>query len=349
MKGMNLDRRTLLASGAVGAALLAASPADAAPRVGKVLAKNLEVPWGVAFLPNGDALVSERISGRINRVRRTGGRRLVGTVAGVADNAGEGGLLGVAVSPTFARDRWVYAYFSGASDNRIVRMKYVDGKLGRQHLVLGGIPVSSIHNGGRLLFAPNGLLFATTGDAADGSRAQDRASLAGKILRLTPDGDVPAGNPFGNYTWTYGHRNPQGIAFDSRGGMWSAELGQNIRDELNRIRKGDNYGWPIVEGGDGPGPFHDPFVTWPTSECSPSGIAIARGRAWVGALRGESLYSVRLRGPNARHKVRYFHDTFGRIRTVQRAPDGSLWITTSNRDGRGTPAPDDDRVIRIKV
>ncbi|HSV39220.1 MAG TPA: PQQ-dependent sugar dehydrogenase [Nocardioidaceae bacterium] len=346
---MDIDRRTLLVSGAAGAALLTTSTASAAPSVTRVLARNLEVPWGLTFLPNGDALVAERISGRIQRVRRTGGRRLVGRITQVAENAEEGGLLGLALSPRFRRDRWLYAYYSTNSDNRIVRMKYVDGRLGAQQVLLAGIPVSSIHNGGRLAFGPSGALFATTGDASDSGDSQVVGSLAGKILRLTPAGGVPSDNPFGNYVWTLGHRNPQGLAFDSDGRLWAAELGQNTRDEFNRIVKGRNYGWPIVEGGDGDGPFGDPLATWTTEECSPSGVAITKGRAWVGALRGQALWSVRLTGPHAGRKVRYFHEQFGRIRTVQKAPDGSLWITTSNRDGRGLPTPDDDRVLRVVV
>ncbi|HET7688755.1 MAG TPA: PQQ-dependent sugar dehydrogenase [Nocardioidaceae bacterium] len=345
---MDLSRRSLLVSGAAGTVLLGASPAEAAPTITKTLATGLEVPWGLAFLPNGDALVAERISGRIQRVRRTGGRRLVGSV-NVADNAGEGGLLGLAVHPRFRRNRWVYAYYSTNSDNRIVRMRYVDGKLGAPQLVFAGIPVNGNHNGGRIAFGPGGLLFATTGDAGDGSDSQSISSMAGKILRMTPRGGVPEGNPFNNRVWTYGHRNPQGIAWDASGNMWAAELGQNTRDEFNRIVKGKNYGWPIVEGGDGSGPFADPLVTWSTDECSPSGVAITKGRAWVGALRGECLWSVRLSGPNRGRKVRYFHDQLGRIRTVQKAPDGSLWITTSNRDGRGFPVPSDDRVLRVTV
>jgi len=351
---MDLDRRTMLlsglVSGALGATALAATPADAAPTIGRVLAKNLEVPWGVAFLPSGDALVSERINGNIHRVRRTGGRHLVGTVTGLGSNAGEGGLLGLAVASTFPQDRWLYAYLSTSSDNRVVRMKYVNGTIGPQHVILAGIPTETNHNGGRLAFGPEGLLYASTGDALDSSQAQNTDALNGKILRMTPRGEVPAGNPFGNFVWTYGHRNVEGITFDAKGRMWAAEFGLNTRDEMNHIVKGKNYGWPIVEGGDGPGPFKDPFVTWsPTSICSPSGIATAKGRAWVGALHGTALWSVRLDGPHRRHKVRHFYNTFGRIRTVQKAPDGSLWITTSNRDGRGTPVATDDRVIRILV
>lgn len=349
----HLDRRTLFKVGAAGSGGLVlgplGGPAQAAPEIGRTLARDLVVPWGIAFLPDGDALVGERISARVHRVYRGGGRKLVGRVPTVRDGAGEGGLLGLALHPGFRDNRWVYAYISTASDNRIVRMRYVDGALGAQHLVLGGIPTASNHNGGRLVFGPDGLLYASTGDAGNPDRAQNTGSKAGKVLRLTPAGEVPAGNPFGNYTWSYGHRNVEGLAFDGNGRLWATEFGENTRDELNRIVAGGNYGWPVVEGGDGDGPFRDPFVTWqPTDTCSPSGVAVAGGRAWVGALRGECLYSVRLDGPNRKNIRRWFHHDFGRIRTVQRAPDGSLWVTTSNRDGRGSPAANDDKVIRIR-
>lgn len=344
-----LDRRTLITAAAAGAALPLLTPGDAlgAPVAGRVLARGLQIPWGLAFLPSGDALVGERVNGRVHRVSRRGGRTHIGTIP--IDSIGEAGLLGIAVSPTFRRDRFVYFYHSTRDDNRITRRRLVRGELGPPQVLLSGIPKASIHNGGRIAFGPGGNLFASTGDVANGSLAQDTGSLAGKILRINPDGSVPASNPFGNPVWSYGHRNVQGLAWDRRGRLWASELGQSDRDELNRIRRGRNYGWPAAEGRDDNPAYTDPFVTWRPEFCSPSGIAVARGRVWVGALRGECLWSVRLNGPNARKKVRHFAGDFGRIRTVQRAPDGSLWITTSNRDGRGDPHPNDDRVVRIRL
>jgi glucose/arabinose dehydrogenase len=344
-----LDRRTLLSAAAAGAAapLLVPGAAAAAPVATNVLTRGLRVPWGLAFMPDGDALVGERSSGEVHRVYRRGGRRLVGALA--VDRAGEGGLLGIAVSPRFAEDRWVYFYVTRAGGNRILRKRFEGGELGRSDVILDDIPSNSYHNGGRIAFGPDGRLYAGTGDAGSEELSQRRRSLAGKILRMNPDGSVPGDNPFGNRVWSLGHRNVQGLAWDRRGRMWASELGQSTRDELNRIRRGRNYGWPRVEGGDGSGPYADPFATWATENCSPSGIAVAGGRVWVAALRGRSLWSVRLDGPSAGRKVRHLEGAYGRIRTVQAAPDGSLWITTSNRDGRGDPTPNDDRVVRIRI
>lgn len=355
----DIDRRTLLKAGlatsggaALGLGITTAGPAKAAPRVDRTLAKGLGVPWGIAFLPNGNALVGERDSGDVNVVRRTGGRRRIGNldVFSQKSNAGESGLLGLALHPDFAANRLLYAYLSTRDDNRIVRMTYADGGLGAAEVVLADIPMNVHHNGGGLVFGPDGLLYASTGDGEVGSRAQSRTSLGGKVLRLTPDGGVPTGNPFDNYTWSMGHRNVEGITFDARGALWASEFGEKEADELNRIEPGANYGWPRVEGGDGSGGFRDPLAEWsPTSICSPAGIAVANSRAWLGALRGECVYSVRLRGPEAGAKRRHFTGRFGRIRAVAAAPDGSLWITTSNRDGRATPGAGDDKVIRIAL
>jgi glucose/arabinose dehydrogenase len=352
---MDMDRRHLLQTGvAAGAgALLGAgigSPAQAVPTLSRVLARDLQIPWGIAFLPGGDALVTERNTGRIHLVRRSGGRRAVGSVSGLRPRDSESGLLGIALHPGFRRNRWVYLYMSTRSDNRVVRMRYVDGRLRDQQNVFTGIPVSSTHNGGQLLFGRDGLLYVATGDAGDSSRAQDLDSLGGKILRITPGGEVPAGNPFGRRpVYSRGHRNVQGLAWDGRGRLWATEFGQSTRDELNIIVAGGNYGWPRVEGGDGSGPYRDPFVTWsPTSYCSPSGLTVVGGFAYAGALAGQALMRVDISGSGARTKRRFLHDRVGRIRAVRRAPDGSLWITTSNAR-RSEAVAADDRVIRVRL
>ncbi len=347
---MHLDRRSFLgAVGATTAATVAAplTSAEAAPTVRRTLANGLSIPWGLDFLPNGDALVSERGSGDVFRVRQGGGKRLIGTVDEAVE-FGEGGLLGVAMAPTFSEDRWVYFYVTTSDDNRVIRKQYVDGGLGPTEVLLDGIARtfqgSQNHHGGRLAFGPTGHLFVTTGDAGLSSRSQDEDSLNGKILRLDADGGIPSDNPIpGNPLWTLGHRNVQGVDWDRNGRMWATEFGQNTRDELNRILPGRNYGWPNVEGGDGDGPYADPLVTWqPTSTCSPSGLAIAEDRAWVGALAGQALFSVNLFGSDRGRKRRFLHNTLGRIRTVRRHPDdGALWITTSNGSN--------DRVLRVTL
>ena len=317
-----------------------------------VLARNLAVPWAIAFLPGGDALVTERDSARLLRVTPQGRVSTVGTVPGV-EPSGEGGLLGVAVSPSFDRDRLVYVYFSTATDNRIMRFRYPGDGIGPMRIeldgVVTGIPRAAIHNGGRLTFGPDGMLWATTGEHGEPGISQDRDSLGGKILRMTPDGRPAPGNPFGTLVWTYGHRNVQGVAWDSAGRMYASELGQNRFDEINRIQKGHNYGWPVIEGAGHDAAYTDPEVTWPTEEASPSGTAIAAGSLWVAALRGERLWQVPLDRTGALGlPTAHFTGEFGRLREVVRAPDGSLWFTTSNRDGRGNPGSDDDMILVIR-
>ncbi len=311
----------------------------------QAVAEHLEVPWGIAFLPDGSALVSERDSARILRVRPgAGASEVVATVPGV-EPEGEGGLLGIAVSPDYRRDQLVYAYFSSASDNRIVRFR-----LGEQpRAILTGIPKGEIHNGGRIAFGPDGLLYATVGEAGHRSNAQNLQRLGGKILRMEPDGGVPPDNPFpGSLVFSLGHRNLEGLAWDSAGRLFASEFGQSHFDEVNRIEAGRNYGWPEVEGGGGGDRFVDPLLTWRTPESSPSGAAIDGDTLYVAALRGERLWAVPLDGqgrvgrPTALLSGRY-----GRLRTVAVAPDGAIWVTTSNRDGRGDPAQTDDRILRF--
>ena len=303
---------------------------------------------GDRFLPGGDALVSERTTGHILRISSDGSRkRVVMRLPGVDTGAGEGGLLGLAVSPAYRRDGLVYAYYTSGTDNRIVRFR-LGGKV---HPILTGLRRGFIHNGGRIAFGPDGKLYAGVGETGDASLAQDLGSLNGKILRLNPDGSVPSGNPFrGSLVWSLGHRNVQGLAWDKSGGLWATEFGQDTFDEVNVIRRGHNYGWPQVEGRgstDG-GRFTNPVATWRTSDASPSGAAIRRGILYIGALKGQAVLRLRLDGAHA-HKLRpLLQGDYRRIRTVARAPDDSLWVSTSNTDGRGDPSRGDDRILRLR-
>ncbi len=313
----------------------------------EVLAERLEVPWGLAFLPDGSALVAQRRSGDVVRVAADGRTTAAGRVPGVADQ-GEGGLLGLAVTDDGAT---VLAYLTSVEgDNRVVSMPYADGRLGRPTVLLDGIPSGAIHNGGRIVIGPDGNLWIGTGDSGDRPRAQDLGTRAGKILRISLDGSIPADNPFpGSPVWSYGHRNVQGLAFDSRGRLWATEFGQNTFDELNLVTKGGNFGWPVVEGRGGNADYIDPVVTWRTEDASPSGLAIVDDVAYVAALRGRRVWQVPLDGSSAGEPVAALDGALGRMRTVQLAPDGSLWLTTSNRDGRGDPVDGDDRVVRVMI
>ena len=318
-----------------------------------MLASNLAVGWGVAFMPDGSALVSERDSHRIVRVDARGSVSEVGVVPGVADSAGEGGLLGIALPPSFADDASLYAYLTSATDNRVVRMPYRGGQLGAPSVVFSGIPKAPIHNGGRIAFGPDDLLYVTTGDAAQRERAPDREYLGGKVLRMTPDGAPAPGNPFaGSVVYTLGHRNPQGLAWGPDGSLYEAEFGQNTLDEINLLRPGRDYGWPTVEGTVGASSpnLTPPLLTWDTDEASPSGLAFAGDSLWLATLQGERIYRIPVLGPGRVGEPTALLDgQFGRLRTVARAPDGSLWVTTSNRDGRGDPVDSDDRIVRIRL
>ncbi|NBM15968.1 PQQ-dependent sugar dehydrogenase [Streptomyces sp. GC420] len=333
-----------------------APPAKGSVKVVRTVAGDLDSPWGLAALPDGDLLVSSRDEGTITRVDADSGRKTeVGEVPGVAP-AGEGGLLGLAVSPDFASDRMVYAYFTTASDNRIARMLYDDKKpagsqLGAPDTVFKGIPKGIIHNGGRIAFGPDRMLYAGTGETGDTGLAQDRESLGGKILRMTPDGEPVHGNPEADsvvYTW--GHRNVQGLAWDAEKRLWASEFGQNTWDELNLIEPGRNYGWPEAEGRADESDLVDPVEQWSTEEASPSGIAVAKGSVWMAGLRGERLWRVPLDGtkPVAEPQA-FLKGEYGRLRTVVAAGADRLWLVSSETDGRGSPGEGDDRILLLQV
>jgi glucose/arabinose dehydrogenase len=319
------------------------------PQATGTIADGLEVPWGVAFLPDGDAVVTERMSGRVLLLAPDGAPAEVGTITAVVPQ-GEAGLLGVAVSPDFARDRTLFFYLTSSSDNRVVSAVLDGSELGDPSVVLDGIPAGFIHDGGRIAFGPDGYLYVTTGETGDPGLAQDPDSLAGKILRITADGEPAPGNPDpGSPVWSLGHRNVQGLAWDDQGRLWASEFGDSTWDELNLVEKGGNYGWPEVEGTGGGDRFIDPQLVWPVEDASPSGLAFDDGHLWMAGLRGRRLWRIDVSAAGrASHPTAYFTEDYGRLRTVVTAPDGALWLTTSNRDGRGEPAADDDRIIRVQ-
>ncbi|MFF7973675.1 PQQ-dependent sugar dehydrogenase [Streptomyces sp. NPDC007905] len=333
-----------------------APPAKGSVKVLRTVAEGLKTPWGLAPLPDGGLLVSSRDEGTITRIdEKTGRKTELGKVSGVSP-AGEGGLLGIALSPDYASDHMIYAYFTSASDNRIVRMLYDERKpageqLGAPDTVFKGIPKGYIHNGGRIAFGPDRMLYAGTGESGDRGLAQDRKSLGGKILRLTPEGEPAPGNPFPDSpVYSYGHRNVQGLAWDPEQRLFASEFGQDTWDELNAIKPGGNYGWPDAEGSSSDTRFHNPTAQWHTDDASPSGIAYADGVIWMAGLKGKRLWRIPLRGTKASAAPQAFlTGEYGRLRTVVSAGGDKVWLVTSNTDGRGTPKKGDDRVLEVEV
>jgi glucose/arabinose dehydrogenase len=311
------------------------------------VATDLEAPWDVAWL--GDrVLLTERDSGRLLELLDDGTTREITTFD--VDSTGEGGLLGIAAGP----DDLLYVYLTTPSDNRVVRL---DPEADAEpEVVLAGIPAAATHNGGRIAFGPDGMLYVATGDAQDQPASQDPGSLAGKILRITPDGEVPDDNPAGEEVWSLGHRNVQGLAFDADGRLFAPEFGPDVDDEINRIEAGANHGWPEVTGEAGVEGFTDPLLVRQPSEASWSGGTVLTGGAipqwegdlFVAALRGERLWRLPLAdGELAGEPEELYVGEHGRLREVAQAPDGSLWVLTNNRDGRGSPRDGDDRILRI--
>jgi glucose/arabinose dehydrogenase len=316
----------------------------------EVIARGLEVPWALAFAPDGRLFVTER-PGRVRIV--AGGHVLVDPVATLNVAAiGEGGLMGLALDPAFGQTGYLYVCYTLSSRealvNRIVRLTVRDDVASSERVILDGLPGASIHDGCRLKFGPDGKLYATTGDAAHPPFAQQRDSLAGKILRLNPDGTIPDDNPFpGSPVYSLGHRNPQGLAWSGEGRLFAAEHGSSAHDEINEIRPGANYGWPEVRGRAGDPRFVDPVVESGTETWAPSGIAFLGDDLFVAALRGRRL--LRVTGTRqGEPRVSTALSGWGRLREVVAGPDGLLYVTTSSRDGRGFPAPDDDRILRLR-
>jgi glucose/arabinose dehydrogenase len=323
----------------------------------ETVVENLDTPWEIAFAPDGRIFVTER-PGAI-RVIEDGEPREETYAELGAEERGEGGQLGLALDPDFEKNSTLYAYYTTETadgpENHIVRLVEEDGRAVERETLLSA-PADAIHNGGRIAFGPDGKLYATLGDVSEASLAQDRDALTGKILRLNPDGSVPEDNPFeGSPIYTYGHRNPQGLAWDDAGNLYAPEHGQSAKDELNWIRPGENYGWPEIEGDeDAPG-LTPPVLQSGEETWAPSGAEYVESGPWAGSvlftgLAGESLHRVELDpedpGRMVEHRE-YLEGEYGRLRTVEQGPDGALYLITSNRDGRGDPAPVDDRLLKV--
>lgn len=318
-----------------------------------VVARNLEIPWALDIAPDGRLFFTER-PGRI-QVLEPGAStpKLLGTMP--VAHEGEGGLLGLALDEHFSDNGVLFVYYTYRDGkrlwNRVVRLTEKDGRLVGEKILLDRIPGAAIHNGGRIKVGPDGRLYITTGDAANRSLSQDLKSLAGKVLRINPDGSIPQDNPFpGSPVYSYGHRNPQGIAWHPKTkALFITEHGPIGHDEINVIHPGKNYGWPSISGWGGSPTFVDPIHESEDRTWAPAGAAFYRGDLLFATLRGAHLHRLVLtpNPPRVQSEEHLFQAIYGRLRDVIQGPDGFLYVATSNRDGRGGPAPDDDRILRL--
>ncbi|HLC48937.1 MAG TPA: PQQ-dependent sugar dehydrogenase [Candidatus Andersenbacteria bacterium] len=317
----------------------------------EVIAENLNIPWEMVFLPDGSILLTER-PGNLVYINKT--KQKI-PIAGV-EHKGESGLLGLALHPDFTTNHFIYLYLTTKTDgelkNRVERYTFASNTVTNKQIVLDSIPGSSFHDGGRIAFGPDKKLYITTGDAGKSDNAQDVQSLAGKILRVNDDGSVPSDNPFGNAVYSYGHRNPQGLAWDTAGTLWATEHGRSVPksgfDELNLIQAGRNYGWPIIQGNEVQSDMEPPLAhsgeedTW-----APSGAVVMGNTLFFAGLRGQALYKATLSGDHVQTITAHLQEQFGRLRSVTLGPDKQLYILTNNTDGRGTPKANDDKILRI--
>ncbi len=317
----------------------------------EILFQDLDVPWEVAFLPDNEFLITER-SGKLLKI---GKDKKIIEIQGV-QQVGEGGLMGITLHPNFKQNNFVYLYFTTGSggnlSNKLERYMLQGDSLTDRKVLLEGVRGSSNHDGGRIKFGPDGYLYIGTGDAEQTQLAQNTKSLNGKILRIKDDGSIPSDNPFGNAVYSYGHRNVQGLAWDKDGNLWATEHGrsgfQSGFDELNLIEKGKNYGWPTVQGDEHRDGMVTPVINSGAGETwAPSGAAYLDGSIYFVGLRGATLYEARLSGKSVGEFKRHLKDEYGRLRSINVGSDNMLYVTTSNRDGRGLPKEHDDKLIRL--
>lgn len=324
------------------------------------VATDTDLPWGLATLPGGDVLYTRRDAHDIVRLDpATGAKITVGRIDDASGTDGEGGLLGLAIRDDFATNPWVYLFYTTQTDNRIARVRLNGVQLdpASRQVLLGGIARNKFHNGGRLRFGPDGKLYASTGDAQDPRLAQDRTRLEGKILRINPDGTIPADNPFDNAVWSIGHRNPQGLAFDAQGRLWQQEFGNSAEDETNLVVKGANYGWPDCEGtvsqvagACARSDYTAPKAVYPTSQASCSGLTVVASALFIACGRGERLYRWNISGDGLTGQTQHFVGTYGRLRTVEPAPGNALWLTTTTQNDKDSiPDNSNEKILRVQL
>ncbi|APV43944.1 Glucose/arabinose dehydrogenase, beta-propeller fold [Dehalogenimonas formicexedens] len=313
------------------------------------IAENLDIPWEMVFLPDKSILLTER-PGTVRFIdsNRNLQNQPIFTITDVAA-IGEGGLLGATLHPQFAINGWVYFYYTYQSGtglaNRVVRYTLHGTTFSDRTVIIEGIPGGNIHDGGRIKFGPDGLLYICVGETGNENLAQDLNSLAGKILRLTDDGTIPASNPFPDSAiYSYGHRNPEGLVWDDQGRLWETEHGASAQDEINLIEPGKNYGWPVIRGDQTAPGMTSPVLASGNVTWAPSGLTIVAGSIYFAGLESQSLFKYDI---STGKLTRYLNGSFGRLRDVVAGPDDLLYILTNNRDGRGIPLTGDDRVIRI--
>ncbi|OGY43348.1 MAG: hypothetical protein A3J62_03185 [Candidatus Buchananbacteria bacterium RIFCSPHIGHO2_02_FULL_38_8] len=314
----------------------------------EVVAENLEIPWEIAFLPSGEMLVTER-PGNLLKI---GLDKTVIKIEGVQP-VGEGGLQGLTLHPNFEQNNWIYLYLTTKSGNnlinRVERYKLTNNTLIEKTIIIDNIPAAQYHDGGRIAFGPDNKLYITTGDAGQSNKAQDLNYLGGKILRLNDDGSIPTDNPFKTAIYSYGHRNPQGLAWDNQNRLWATEHGRSGvlsgYDELNLIEPGKNYGWPDIQGNQTKPGLTPPVInSGPDFTWAPAGAIYYQGNIFFAGLRGETLYQYHFE--NKEFKTHFFQD-FGRLRAAVIGPDGFIYLSTSNKDGRGEINQRDDKIIRV--
>lgn len=322
--------------------------ADAEHGTGTVVVEHLDIPWEIVFLPNGDMLVTER-PGTLLRINREEGETETVTVTGVA-HRGEGGLLGAALHPNFTENSFLYLYMTTDTEdglrNRVVRYRLHGATLTHPETIIDDLPGAVYHDGGRIAFGPDNKLYITAGDATREQWAQNVSVYAGKILRVNPDGSIPVDNPFGNAVYSYGHRNPQGLTW-IHDTLWATEHGDRQHDELNRIVNGGNYGWPVIEAGETRNGMRPPAIYADDVTWAPAGAATVNNTIFFAGLRGSGLYAAMIRNGSVQRLETYLDGMYGRLRAVTRGPDGFLYVSTSNTDGRFTAGPGDDKIIRV--